>query len=222
MQEKRILEIPDRPMLLCRCFDTLEHAEDFLNGNIRMMSLKYYRTKVADDNGRKDKYEGAQILWQRTCTTILIAGKEISKADGLTHIVFRLSAHEKNTKICCLSLLPLYNNIIKLDGFLQFNLSYCVLFSNPDEFLKRFREVAQAYGCKEKKVIFFDEAVYNGVLTEFHKPASFAWQNEYRLTAYCDCKDPFIINIGNLHDIATVHPTNELVENLKNAKIHMK
>ena len=209
-------------MILCRCFDKLEYAEDFLNGNIRMMSLKYYRTKEADNNGRKDKYEGAQKLWQGNSTTILIDGKEISDADGLVNIVLRSSEYEQNTKICCLTLLPVNDEIEGLDGLLQFNLSYCVLFSNPDEFVKRFVKIAQPYNCAGNKVIFYDETTHNGELTKFHKPLSFAWQNEYRLTVYSNSNDPFIINIGDLHDIATVYPTKELVEKLKNAEIHIK
>lgn len=32
-------------MILCRCFDTKAHANMFLDGKLRMMSLEYYRKK---------------------------------------------------------------------------------------------------------------------------------------------------------------------------------
>ena len=64
-------------MILCRCFDCEEHAEEFLCGKIRMMSLEYYRKKEADENGRKDKYEGAQKIWQGEHTTVKIDDIEI-------------------------------------------------------------------------------------------------------------------------------------------------
>lgn len=201
-------------MILCRCFDTKAHANMFLDGKLRMMSLEYYRKKENDENGRKDKYEGTKLLWQGENTVIVIDGHEISNADGLVSFVMRSMDHEKNTKICCCSLLPINNNIEVLENLLKFRLPYCVLFTNPNEFVLRFRRAAQNMKYAMGRISFFDEKTYNGDLNAFMKPVSFSWQNEFRLTLEVNTDDPYILNLGDLHDIAVVFETNELVKKL--------
>lgn len=206
-------------MLICRCFDQLEHAEEFVNGKIRMMSLKYYQEKEADDNGRKDKFEGAQKLLQGDQTVIVIDGREITKANGLVSVVLHGVEHEKTTKICCCTALPVTDRIESIDSLSQFKLPYCVLFSDPNEFLFRFRNAAKGMHYATGKVTFYDESTYSGSLNEFMKPTSFEWQNEFRLTLWSDKEDPFYLDIGDMHGIAKIYKTEELVQALKEARI---
>ena len=208
-------------MLLCRCFDKIEHAEEFLSGRIRMMSLKYYREKETDKNGRKDKYEGALKLWQGEHTTVKIDGMVVSGKEGLVSVVTRLDEHEKNTKICCCTLLEIEDNEIKAGALKQFKLPYCVLFSKPNEFIDRFKKAAKDKNWAIGKTTFYDEKTYNGDLNEFQKPQKFAWQNEFRLSLKESSHDPFYLDIGDIHEIAEVFKTRELIKKLAVAEIHM-
>lgn len=209
-------------MLLCRCFDKVEHAEEFLSGKIRMMSLEYYRKKEADGNGRKDKYEGAQKLWQGEHTKVKIGDIEISGKDGLLSIVLRSNEHEQDTKICCCTLLDINESGINIESIKKFNLPYCIIFTNPDEFLLKYKKAAQGLNWRTGKVSFFDDKTYNGDLNEFMKSKSFEWQNEFRLALTKNENNPFYLEIGDIHSIAQLYKTEELIEKLTNAQIHIK
>ena len=199
-------------MLVCRCFNELSHAEEFLSGKIRMMSLRYYRKMEDDNHGRKDKYEGSEKLWQGKNTTLTIDGKKITSQDGLVSVIIRTDSYEKNTKICCCTLLPITNRIEGLDNLRKFHLPYTILFKEPDEFINRFKKAATGKNFATGKVSFFDEKTYNGDLTAFQKPNSFKWQNEFRLLLESPTEDPFYLNIGDIHDIASIYDTDKLIE----------
>ena len=209
-------------MILCRCFDCEEHAEEFLCGKIRMMSLEYYRKKEADENGRKDKYEGAQKFWQGEHTTVKIDDIEISGKDGLLSIVLRSNEHEQDTKICCCTLLDVNMQGVNTESLKEFKLPYCIVFVNPDEFLNRFKKAAKGLAWKTGKVLFYDDKSYNGDLHEFMKPKSFQWQNEFRLALIKNERDPFYLEIGDIHSLARLYKTEDLIKELDNSQIYKK
>lgn len=198
--------------LLCRLFDNRKYAESFLNGKLRMMSLYHYRTQVENEHGRKDKYEGTQKLWQGQNTTLTINGQTI---EGLLSVSLRMDSYEKKTKICCCTTLCHNGNAINgLDTLSQFSLPYCVIFSDPNKFIEKFRSAAKGMDYAFGKVSFYNPKTYNGDIHAFMKPESYAWQNEYRLTLQSDAEDPFLLNVGDLHDIATIFETEILIKEL--------
>ena len=200
--------------LLCRLFDNEEHAETFLNGELRMMSLYYYRTQVENEHGRKDKYEGTQKLWQGKNTTLKINDQTI---EGLLSVSLRMDSYEKKTKICCCTTLCYEGTTINgLDTLSQFNLPYCVIFSESDKFVDRFKNAANGMEYAFGKVSFYNPKIYNGDVNAFMKPELYTWQNEYRLILQADAVDPFFLNVGDLHDIATLFETKVLIKKLSN------
>ena len=210
-------------MLLCRCFDSEEHANEFLDGKIRMMSLEYYRKKEADENGRKDKFEGTQKLWQGQHTTIKIFGHTISGDNGLGFVQIRTDDFEQNTKICCCTMLQLANNEINVDSLMKFNLPYCVIFTDAKAFLLQYINAAKEknISAKAKAISFYDEKTYSGDLDEFMKPKAFEWQNEFRLALYTEQIEPVYLEIGDLHKIAHLYKTEDLIKELLCAKINV-
>lgn len=57
-------------------------------------------------------------------------------------------------------------------------------------------------------------------MNEFQKPQNFEWQNEFRLSLKENCPDPFYLDIGDIHDLADVFETKELIKKLATAEIH--
>ena len=213
--------VSEQKFLLLRLFSKDSYAYDFLSGKMRMMPLSYYRKIEDDGHGRKDKYEGTELLWQGQCTTIKIGDYEITGKDGLKSIVLRTSAFEETTKINCFTLLP-----VREDGSFDmghipyFKLPYCVVFTNPDELIRRFRNAALGmdYGCG--KVSFYNPDTYNGYVNAYMKPDSYKWQHEYRFSVVSDTSDPFILELGDLSDIAQIHKTEDFTQTISRYNVN--
>ena len=204
--------------LLVRSFDKLDYAEDFLNGRIRMMSLDYYRQMEDDGHGRKDRMEGVQLHWLGEYLTLDIDGVSFPGAGNVKVITMGTDDYAQNTKISCCTLLPLYESGFSWKECLRsVDLPYCVLFSNPDAFIERFQYAAATMEPKHGRVSYFYPESWNGNVNCFMKAKCFEKQSEYRLTLQSTKKDPYILDIGSLRDIAQVFLTKDLISKLEQA-----
>lgn len=204
--------------LLVRSFDKLDYAEDFLNGHIRMMSLDYYRQMEDDGHGRKDPMEGIQLHWLGEHLTLDIDGVSFPGEGNVKAITMGTDDYAQKTKISCCTLLPLYGSEYSWKECLNsVDLPYCVLFSNPHAFIERFQYAAATMEPKYGRVSYFEPEKWNGSVNCFMKAKCFENQSEYRLTLQTMDKDPYILDIGSLRDIAQGFLTKDLISKLEQA-----
>jgi len=200
-------------------FGEREHMEDLLqNGTIYMNSLYYFR-KHSKHTARHDKYEGISSLYNyptgiiedkaRTirveCQSVQIS-ESYEKTLGNIYSLYCVSSYHIKD--------PFGFQIDKKN--LAFG-SFCIFVKDSLEFISRIKIALNKLGLPFNRgfVDYYNCKEMNGKVTLFDKPNSFEYQNEYRFYVYRESTEPLVLKIGNLKDIASLHPSEEVINTLK-------
>ncbi|MGL5054358.1 MAG: hypothetical protein ACRC54_01570 [Fusobacteriaceae bacterium] len=203
-----------------KTFSKKEYAEDFLKGNLRFMPLNYYTNLEGDS--REDRHEGVSSLFQPHLSKFLVNGIELTGLAG--PILVRMS--EDNSHIFCMSAFysknyffetkeEFYNNLCKpcKNKLLTFG-DRTILITNVGEFFKRMEKA-----INDKKLNHAREYVSYISLDDFHgkvevpgfvKDLKYKDECEIRFALKGIKEGPFILEIGDISDIAIILDTNDI------------
>ena len=199
-----------------------KYIDDLLNGKIFMNRLNYFIDLESDGiKGQGDILEGK------------IPYDFIKFRDGVTETkVTRYVSYgmESYPVYCLMQLFPYAFNkngaMYKFSSFEQYNQMRhfsedCVVIHNPDEFIKRFQMACTRQNLKfyHAKVYydeddFLNQLVYNEINKEniksiFYKNSFFKLQQEYRFCIFTKVQSSFVLDIGNIRDVAVVRKTSD-------------
>lgn len=157
-------------------------AYHYAGDGIKDVSLRLY------PNGRDKepiKFVGGKELEELTITT----GEE----KEYTHL-YSLSSIDLEW--------TLNNNFIIDNSNFANNKDFVVVIFNTKEFINRTVQHLQNYKLQTKFVEYVDKKSYTGEMGPFRKFDNYALQNEYRIAVNFKTKEPQIIHLGSLNDIA--------------------
>ena len=178
-------------------------------GEIYMNTQQFFRD-LEDQNGRGDKYEGAdrieQIKWlkisdRKTDIELSLNAGNLKRANVFSryedfncnlYSMIGISEDDINKEN------PVPKSNEKLGSFFT-------LIFDVKEFNRRIKEKLDLlnYEYTWGWVKYYDEYTYEGDLTLFDKPNEFVEQKEVRYIVHSDKDKPLKIEIGSLADIAT-------------------
>lgn len=209
---------------LSKTFSDIKYAKDFLNGKLRFMPLDYYINLEGDS--REDKYEGITSMFQPNFSILKIDGVELDSSSLVGPILVRESKDEMH--IFCMSAFyykdegkffetkeEILNEINKPDKtkLLSFG-EISVLITNINKFIERIDKVIE-----EKKIYYKRDFVKYINLKDFHgniekpgfvKDLKYKDEVEYRFALKGLVNKPFILDIGDINDIAVIMETDHI------------
>lgn len=194
-----------------------EHMEQFLNnGVVYMNSVSFFRDCTNNEQG--DFFEGAQkikngkvISWRRSFS--------FEKIFCMWHLnnISPLNTAESIIRNNYNEIKASYD-LRKYGGFADDkNVLRVVIIHNVKEFHNRLRDRLDAMGFHGKyassHVSYYDPFVSNDIeVNAFMKPCNFSKQNEIRYWVFDNNEKPLIVELGDISDIAQMHPLDSLLE----------
>lgn len=206
-----------------KTFSKIEYAQDFLKGNLRFMPLNYYTNLEGDS--REDRLEGVSLFYQPHLSEFKINEIKLNSDNLAGPILVR---HNKDhAHISCMSAFyykdttksfetekEVLDNISKpcKSKLLTFG-DITVLIANIIEFFNRVDEAVKKTKLpyKRKLVTYISLDEFHGKIEEpgFIKDLSYENESEYRFALKGIPNEPFILNIGDISDIAIIMNTKD-------------
>lgn len=190
----------------------VDFFDNFLKeGEICMNTLKWFRDYESIDSNVGDKFEGSFL----TCGngfTIKIADvgtenwKLLGKGENLSGFL-----NENDANLFCLFTIFSHNIhphsgefIIPKKFIDEFSNHRFVIFTEPNEFIKRINQAILNFGKRMKKGVVkyykLDDNLKSN-LTNFHKPDHLSYQQEYRILFEDQNAKMQILKLGSMEDI---------------------
>lgn len=197
-----------------------QYAEDILSGKLYMNSLKYFRE--LEHEGVGDEQEGALCIGE--AGDLLYKGRVLAK-------VKNLNAYYNFPVFCALSV-PLYQVeegnyefLVPQKMLREFmydeTAKYAAVLINRYDFEERIKKTLVQYkimGCLGK-VEYLDKIIpypsKEKLRSAFRKRKEFAYQNEWRIALDFPVEDHFVLDIGNISDIACKMPVENAAQEMK-------
>ncbi|MEY4510407.1 MAG: hypothetical protein RLZZ450_2529 [Pseudomonadota bacterium] len=214
-------------------FEQERYARDFLQGNLRMNALGFFKDLENAGDGRNDRFEGPHSwlqpaqLGEIQIGDICIPASELA---GATVVQY----HNLNAVnvLCLYTMTPDgFGSLTDatLEAFRQHMRvpqssidmgPYAVLVHKPQTFHDRIVAAARKEGCTLSSglVEYFDADIFSGALPNplFAKRNEFKAQREYRFAL--DRRDasvePYTLKVGPLHDTCTLVDSSKINEQL--------
>lgn len=212
--------------LLAKIFRSEKFMNDFLDGNLYMNCLGYFKKieEKEDFNTVKDTMEGIISHLQPEHVKITITGPSGEKIDidpsDLAGPVSIQENYYNNLKICCfyspnIVMEDLDNSIKKSKITEEMKKDFgehVVLVHNFNEFIKRIESQVNhddILGIQFRKVNYYEpdfHGDFDRELVPFNKQKRFEFQKESRLVVKTKSHNDehFILNIGDIRDLAVV------------------
>ena len=205
------------PRILVK-FGKEEHLKMLREGKLYLNPWSYFKT-CGKHGERTDEKEGTHLWINPSKARILIAGRTLSRENGALNGA--MSFVDRKTKIFCAAALwngdeietdEVFDHRIKDlgDSFLAI-----VNIKNFFEKLKHALQKKYADGIIERsdarRVSYFDEMSYNGVVGPFGKSLKYAHQREWRLVIQTaqESDNPFELDIGSIERISMLSKTKD-------------
>jgi hypothetical protein len=193
-----------------------EYANDLIeNGTVYCNTLNLFK-EIEDGNVRGDKDEGITRILNLTKNKIQrfeinLINKTLPPIN-LHPEAFNLKERENEIyyNVYCMYAINLDNVIANKQLYVNERIkefgTHCVIFQNSAEFFNRLVSELQRQGLKfqANMVSYYNPKTYNGKLSYFHKPDTYAYQSEFRILISSRENKPIIIKLGSLEDIAAV------------------
>ncbi|GLI54924.1 hypothetical protein PM10SUCC1_04390 [Propionigenium maris DSM 9537] len=221
-------------------FGKKEHMESLMKGTVYMNSMEFFKA-YEDCNNIGDQEEGVQKILQPDHTKITIGPVEFEKDGKLIKIPERTLSKENglinlkiNLDISNINLFCLYK--ISLEKICKDNLifhlpqeikddenyTHCVIFNDPQKFVEKLNYSAKnkSNDFQAKVIEYVDKDSYHGEVGIFKKFKKYEHQNEYRIALvpdqqYRGSNNEFVLEIGDLSDIALLMETSQLEDSLE-------
>jgi hypothetical protein len=199
-------------------FGSHSNMEDlYQNGIVFMNTVEYFR-HFKDEKIKGDELEGLSYILRNTHAEIFHQETRILYGDKAN---FFFRNEEDIGNVYCLTALwqenlsALINNEFEVDLNLAKMGNSFVLIHYPKLFMaKLFNELNKLdLEFKVHAVKYLDVNTTEGEYGVFAKPLEYAYQMEVRVFVKTEGIKPLPISIGSLHEIATIHPIEELLLN---------
>lgn len=184
-----------------------QYAEDILSGKLYMKSLRYFRE--LEQEGVGDEQEGALCIG--ATGDLLYKGQIVGKVKNLrAHYDFPVfcALYVTLNQVCESDYEFLIPQKMLREFMYDRTSKYAAIIINRCDFEKRIEKALDQYkllGCLGK-VQYSDEIIaysYEERLkVAFSKRKNFAYQNEWRLALDFPVEDHFILEVGDISDIA--------------------
>lgn len=214
-----------------KSFSNIEYAKDFLRGNLRFMSLNYYINLEGDS--REDGFEGVSSFYQPHLSEFEINGIKLNSDNLAGPILVRYD--KDHLHIFCISAFYFKDISNTFETNILDNLNrpcetklltfgdITVLITNIDEFFNRVDLAAKKtkLSYKRKLVTYTSLDKFHGKMEEpgFVKDLNYENESEFRFALKGLSDGPFVLNIGDINDIAILMDTKNMgnfdEENLK-------
>lgn len=195
-------------------FGQRAHMEAFRSRGMLHLNSQAYFARIENDAARRDPFEGTDHIHQPSAITrITIAGPDgaggqreiVIPSDQLAGPVSVAFSDRHSYNLFCMFGIqqPLEPPFVD-ERCLDFGDSF-VLVLNTQAFLDRLDATIRAAGLAYayQFVEHFDDVAYSGETGVFRKPASFAYQREFRIAVWPGADEPLQLYLGDLSDITT-------------------
>lgn len=204
-----------------KTFSKTEYVQDFLKGNLRFMPLTYYINLEGDS--REDEFEGVSSFYQPHLSEFEINGIKLN-SDNLAgpilvrhnndhaHIFCMSAFYHKDTTKSFETEKEFLDSISKPCKFKLLTFGDITVFiTNIIEFFNRVDDAAKKTKLpyKRKLVTYVSLDEFHGKIEEpgFIKDLSYENESEFRFALKGLSDGPFILNIGDISDIAVIMDT---------------
>ena len=197
-------------------FGRRENIQEMVDDGILYMNNLPYIWAIEDGAVRGDVNDGVDALHRGIKAKIFKQdGTEIPV--NITSWSLREHTGAENTNLFCMyslreSTSPIDDRVM---GFGDTSL----LFTQPQSFFDRLQaSVRQLKLDAHSDLVQYVPDDHTGEIGPFRKLAAFSWQAEWRLIVRNGPGGPLKLNVGSLHDVATVMPTHDLIKDTNNRK----
>ena len=198
---------------LLRFFKTEEYQNQFLDGKLRMNTLKSFKDTEKFDIARADKFEAIFEHKQQNIDDIQTILLWPHKEEILSSSITKTTEKFDFCNLLCLYALwkKTEDEQIVIDEKNKFFGQYCVCITDIQEFLIRIKKITDEKDivCHHMQVEYINKSQEHTIVEEkipFTKFDNFAYQREFRIAI--DTKknvdEVYILEIGNLRDIAFI------------------
>jgi len=208
----------DRVLAIVK-FGKRQYIDQLVQGFLYMNTLDYFIRSEGDPT-RHDPDEGLTWVKQADGGKLqLSVGDEYQDVGTLSGPVrYRRDESDKANVFCMYALLEsVLSNTppIHLDN-MQFGDTFAVLM-DFDEFMRRVKRAARplGQGLEWRLVDYQDHNTYSGPLGLFRKSSRFKYQSEFRIALLPGTGTVHSLDIGDISDIVSVGPLDELNNRLK-------
>jgi hypothetical protein len=195
-------------------FGRRDYLEQLRNaGSVYMNPQCYFSKLEAVDPVRGDQFEGSDKIFQSNALKRLVIQKNVDASK----LVIRpsrlwLSLGKSSCNIYCMfAVLDPANFRVDERNF-GFGDSF-VMVTDQQMFGDRFSVAAKAahLDLLYNFVEYYDPTIFSGDTGPFRKPATFAYQNEFRFVVTPGSRDAIVLQLGSLLDITTdIYPSAEI------------
>ncbi|MBW8190947.1 hypothetical protein K0504_07850 [Neiella marina] len=222
-----------------KLFENRDYAEDFVNGKLFMNTIRSFK-EYKDESGelRGDEYEGVVALYQPDKLGEIRLGEHtIPASDLAAPIVIHGNNLLDHNVFCIYSLNSRGHETVSSETISDFKRTlelhescfglgkFCVVITNASQFIARCRSAIEKINLKGNLglVDYFNEDEFHGSMPGdklgYQKRSLFSQQREYRVKVDINRTDssPYILDIGNLNDIAVITTPKEF-----NSKLELK
>jgi hypothetical protein len=207
-------EDPKEQWVVLLKFGQRDHLEQLRKGGVVYMNPQTYFANLEGDSLRGDRFEGADRIIQPNALKHLIvqsnvdARKLIIPASQLRGPL-RLSLGKYN--IYCMFAVTETAGFSVDERCFGFGDSFIIVLDTR-AFVDRLSAAAKAVHLDlQYRLVKYDPNVLSGETGPFRKPATFAYQNEFRFVVQPGSCDAIVLRLGSLIDITTdIHPLSEI------------
>lgn len=220
-----------------KLFDNKDHAQDFVNGKLFMNTIRSFK-EYKDESGelRGDEYEGIVALYQpKMLGEIKIGDISIPASELAAPIVMHGDHLLSHNVFCIYSLNSRGHDSVSSETIFDFKRTldlhkscfglgkHCVVIHNASEFMSRCSSAIEKenFDGSLGLVDYFNEHEFHGNMPEdklgYQKRSFFSHQREYRVKLDTRRTElsPYILEVGDLSDIAVITITEEFNAQLK-------
>lgn len=188
------------------------YVGDFLDGNLYLNTLSFFRNVDASDAARHDAHEGIHATQQFREIAVQDphSGEWLPLKDSISPITVRLKRLDELNALCLYMVTDRPG-----DYFHPYNLQFgdtAVAITDLKGFLRRIRRAAAVVGraVEVAPIEYVDRTQHDGLMGPFRKFNELRYQNELRVLLSQGDGLPCRLSVGDLRDITLVGPTNGL------------
>lgn len=200
-------------------FGARRHLEEFRRDGLLYMRPQACFAKLENDPVRGDRFETTDQIHQpkdvkSLTVTNNVTGQVITidPEDMAGPISIRLSKTPHCNLFCMFSVTKAIDGPFVDEQCFEFGDAFIVVL-NTREFINRICKAAKSagFGYAHGLVEYYDSDSYSGETGPFRKPATFAYQQEFRFSIEPGSEHPVRIVVGCLNDITTtVYPLKDI------------
>jgi len=218
-----VKEIDDYIMALMK-FGEARHLKEALRGGLYMQNIEFFRRLEADP-ARSDPHEGLDYCGQPGRFAVEVRQEaNWLKVGGIVGPILVRDGQPIGNLYCLFVLTAAHaeeyfegrsQNLVNVDD-LRLGDSV-VVFLDGEEFFRRVHAATQREGLDlvYGPVEYVERHKYSGPMGPFRKFSEFTRQSEFRLLVAPEVKDPRVLDVGPLGDIAFMCPCSQLNKRLR-------